>query len=459
MFYLAFALLLTASALNAQPKRVLYLTHSAGFRHDSIDVSKRVLRDIAAGSGKLDIVSTEELSAISETSLREFDAVLFFTSGELALSLEQKNALLSFIRGGKGFAGVHSATDTLYNWAEYGDLIGGYFDGHPWVQEVRIDVEDAENPFVKHLGPSFRIVEEIYQFRAFSRERVRVLMTLDTNSVDLRAQGVNRTDGDFALAWTRSYGSGRMFYTALGHFDGTWLDTRFQTMMLNALLWVTGESQAESAPRHSVAAIGMVSTLPAGVDEALAPGSLFTLAGTGLTTGSSAWAAAVPLPTKLAGTSVLVNGTPTPLFEVSPSRVVGQMPYGPAGRAEMTVVTGNTDRSVARQILVPVATPQIVVTSGGGSVGYLILYATGLGAVEPTVPVGSPAPSQPLSIAGTPVTVRVENVPAQVFFAGLAPGLVGVYQINALWPSGIPSSQVRVTVEAGERISNPVVVQ
>ena len=189
---------------------------------------------------------TEDLSVISAGGLRDYDAVFFFTSGELALDDAQKAALLAFVRSGKGFGGAHSATDTLYTWPEYKTLIGATFDGHPWVRKVRIDVEEPDNPIVRHLVPGSEIEDEIYQHRDFSRDRLRVLMSLDTSSVDLNAAGVNRTDGDFALAWVQPFGTGRVFYTALGHFEQTWRDPRFQQMLRQALLWLTGQIDAPS---------------------------------------------------------------------------------------------------------------------------------------------------------------------------------------------------------------------
>ena len=443
--YLAIALLCATGALNAQVKRVLYLTHSAGFRHDSIEVSKRVLNDIAARSGKLEIVSTEDLSTISEMSLRQYDAVLFFTSGELALSDAQKAALLAFVRGGKGFAGVHSATDTLYSWAEYGDLIGGYFDGHPWAQEVGIDIEDTDHPTVKHLAPSFRITEEIYQFRAFSRERVRVLMTLDTGTVDPRAPGVNRTDGDFALAWTRPYGAGRVFYTALGHFDDTWRDVRFQTMMLNALLWVTGDLQADGAPRRATPVVS-------GVDDVIAPGGLITINGSDLALWT-ATAASAPLPTKLGGTSVKINGTALPLFEVSPSRILAQARYDIASPATLVVTSAAIENSAAREVQVAPAAPRIVAVAGGKSAGYVVIYATGLGRVNTETPAGVPGPTDPLARTAIEPVVRIGRVTARLMFSGLAPGLIAVYQVNAEWPAEV-STPVDITVESSGRMSS-----
>jgi type 1 glutamine amidotransferase len=203
--------LLAAAALIAGPKRVLYVTYSAGFRHDCLPVSAEVLRTLAATSGMLEVVATEDLSLLSANALRNFDAVLFFTSGELPISDTQKQDLLDFVRSGRGFGGAHSATDTFYTWSEYGDLIGGRFNGHPWVQQVRLDVEDPQHPAVAQLSPGFSILDEIYQFRDFSRDHVRVLMTLDSHSVDLGAPGVNPATEDFPLAWTRTYGAGRVF--------------------------------------------------------------------------------------------------------------------------------------------------------------------------------------------------------------------------------------------------------
>ncbi|MGH9722605.1 MAG: ThuA domain-containing protein, partial [Bryobacteraceae bacterium] len=168
-------LLLATVALHSAPRRILYVTHTAGFRHGSIEVSRETFNKVAARSGVLEIQHTEDVSLLTASVLQNFDAVFFFTSGELPLSAQQKTDLLTFVRDGKGFGGAHSATDTLYTWPEYGELIGAVFDGHPWAHEVTIDIEDPGHPAARALPPSFRISDEIYQFRSFSRERVRVL--------------------------------------------------------------------------------------------------------------------------------------------------------------------------------------------------------------------------------------------------------------------------------------------
>lgn len=228
-----------AQEKKSRPK-LLYLTHSAGFKHDVLPFSEKMLQTLGEQSGVFESVATRDCSLINADYLRNFSALVFYTTGELPFSEEQKRAFLDFIQSGKAFIGIHSATDTFYKWPDYGKLIGGYFDLHPWHQPVEIKVEDPAHPAVKHLAPSFKIQDEIYQFKDFSKEKVHVLLRLDTNSVDLSKPGVHRTDKYFANAWTNQYGKGRVFYTALGHREDVWQDPRFQEHLINGIRWALG---------------------------------------------------------------------------------------------------------------------------------------------------------------------------------------------------------------------------
>jgi type 1 glutamine amidotransferase len=160
---------------------------------------------------------------------------------------EQRKALFAFVKGGKAFAGAHCAADTFYKVPEYGEMVGAYFDGHPWTQEVHVNVEDDKHPATAHLGQSFQISDEIYQFRApYDRTKLHVLLSLDTGSVDLAKPEVHRKDKDFALAWCRDYDKGRVFYTALGHRPELWKDERYLTMLDGGFRWamrMTGRSR------------------------------------------------------------------------------------------------------------------------------------------------------------------------------------------------------------------------
>jgi type 1 glutamine amidotransferase len=222
-------------------RHVLYVTDSEGFRHDALPLSVTVLQEIGPRLGAFDVTPTDTASIVTRDSLARYDAVVFFTTGELPMDPAQQAALLEFVRGGKGFAGIHSAADTFYNWPDYGRMLGAYFDGHPWHQRVTVRVEDRQHPATRAWPASFTIDDEIYQFRNWSRGDVHVLLSLDPASVDLGSPGVNRTDGDFALAWTRTEGRGRVFYTALGHEPSVWRDAAFQQHLAGGIRWAIGD--------------------------------------------------------------------------------------------------------------------------------------------------------------------------------------------------------------------------
>lgn len=237
-----FGLTLAVAPLHAteRPRQLLYFTHSAGYRHEVIPQSQTVLKQLAESSGAFAVTVSEDVRMLRAESLQQYQAVMFYTTGELPMSEAEKAALLGFVRSGRGFIGVHSATDTFYAWPDYLDLIGGYFNGHPWRQQVTIDVADRSSPLVSFLGDEFRLDDEIYQISDFDYRGSHVLLRLDPASVDLTKPDVRRRFYGWPLAWTRSYGQGRVFYTALGHEAAVWADPRFQRMLLNAVVWAMG---------------------------------------------------------------------------------------------------------------------------------------------------------------------------------------------------------------------------
>lgn len=181
-------------------------------------------------------------------NLSYFDAVVFYTNGELDLDDEQKQALLDFVRrDGKGFVGIHTASASAYAWPEYGEMLGGVFDNHPWmIADARIIVERPEFPAMAALANGMTLRDEHYQMRMapYDRSQVDVLARLDPRSVDLSAPMVHRQDADFPVAWIRNYGAGRVFYTGLGHTDAAWDDPRIRTMMREAITWAIDGTEA-----------------------------------------------------------------------------------------------------------------------------------------------------------------------------------------------------------------------
>ena len=435
MMRLLLSLLALVAPLVAEPKRVLFFSHTAGFRHESILTAREVLRTLDPERWR--VTASEDLAMIAAERLREFHAVFFFTSGELALSDAQKRELLEYVRGGGGFGASHSASDTFYTWPEYGELLGAYFDGHPWVQEVAIDVEDPDHPVTRGLPSSFRLVEEVYQHRALDRAKVRVLLTLDTRTVNLGAPGVNRTDGDFALAWVRSYGRGRVFYTALGHFDEVFRDARVQLLLRQALDWMTGltpgDTVAETLPRGATEVPRVNAVVEAaqfGFAGVVSPGALVSLFGTNLTSGSTMAAAEA---VRLAGTSVLLNGVALPVLYAAPGQVNVRLPDTLPVAPELVVRAGVVNSAPAA-LRAAAATPGIfAVTQEEGA---LVVWATGLGELDAS--------------GRTRLTPRVtrngEELP--LLYSGQAPGFPGLYQINTR-ANATPALTTRIRLEVG----------
>ena len=213
---------------------ILLLRHSAGFEHSYLPDAEVALKKIGKANG-WGILTTHRLDRISAEKLEKFDILAFATTGNLSFDEEQKQAILSFVKGGKGFLGIHNATDTCYDWPEYGEMLGGYFNGHPWHQEVSVIVEDGDHPATRMLAERFQVAEEVYTFKSWDREKTRVLMRLDNDSVDV-SKG-NREDNDYAMGWCHEYGEGRVMYTALGHRDELWHQDWFHEHIAGCIKW------------------------------------------------------------------------------------------------------------------------------------------------------------------------------------------------------------------------------
>src|SRR5262249_15245894 len=145
---------LLTDGVNAQRKtRLLFVTESKGFHHQVLPQAEEIVKQLGAKNG-FDVTVTQMAeNELTPENLKKLDVIVFYTTGELPLSDEQKGAFLDWIRSGKFFLGLHSATDTFYKWPEYGEMIGGYFNKHPWTQdiEVTIKTEDRTHPVSRHL--------------------------------------------------------------------------------------------------------------------------------------------------------------------------------------------------------------------------------------------------------------------------------------------------------------------
>jgi len=243
-------------------RRLLIIGQSKGYQHDSITAAMVTLYNLGRSSGSWDTFFRTDCANITKKPLKwgaknldAFDAVAFFTDGDLDMDDSQKADLLSFVRDdGKGFIGIHSAAITFTSWPEYGKMLGGYFDGHPWGEfQAPLVVEDPNFPGMKSLSRNFTLHDEIYQIKDFSRTNVRVLLRLDADKVDLSRQGVRRQDKDFAVIWARQYGKGRVLYNGLGHREEVWGRPDIQRMWVDQVRWSMGDLPGDAVPRPAPA--------------------------------------------------------------------------------------------------------------------------------------------------------------------------------------------------------------
>ena len=262
--------ILNAALLAQAPKKLLFLTHAGLYKHTSLGPAEKAVTELGKAGGfevtalegyKLD-AKEHDFAFLTPEYLAQFDGVMMMTNGNLRFTEAQKKNLLDFVRSGKGFIGAHCASLTFYDYPEFGEMLGGYFNRNlPQGTIAVLKVEDMKHPATKMLGSSWPLVDEFYLFgtapwdparpndnidvlfknripMGFSRDRVRVLLSLDTNAMDLSKQPRLVKGGDYPQAWTREYGKGRSFYTSLGHRDDIWSnDPVFRAHVLGGIRW------------------------------------------------------------------------------------------------------------------------------------------------------------------------------------------------------------------------------
>jgi len=250
----------SAAGASAQEKKrnLLVIGQSKGYQHESISTAMVTLYNLGRDSGRWDTTFRTDCTAVTKRPLKyeaknlnHYDAVAFFTDGNLDMDDSQKADLISFVReDGKGFIGIHSAAITFLGWPEYGAMLGGYFDGHPWgTFEAPLVVEDPAFPGLGRLPRRFTLRDEIYQIKDYSRDNVRVLLRLDAGRVELSRKGVHRKDRDFAVAWARDFGRGRVVYNGLGHTRDAWDRPDLRKMWSDLVLWSMGLIPGDATPR------------------------------------------------------------------------------------------------------------------------------------------------------------------------------------------------------------------
>ena len=209
---------------------VLIFTRTMAFRHESIEPGVAAIQAYLA-KHEIESTHTEDTTAFTDASLSKYDAVMFLLTTGNVLAQQEEAALEKFVRSGKGFVGVHSASDTEYDWAWYGQLVGTYFESHGDIQQASIDKTDTINIATDHLPKRWQRTDEWYNFKQVPTQ-VDVLLKVDETTFLGGKHGA-----DHPISWCHEFDGGRSFYTAMGHTVESYQDTMFLEHIRQGLMW------------------------------------------------------------------------------------------------------------------------------------------------------------------------------------------------------------------------------
>ncbi|WP_199510869.1 ThuA domain-containing protein [Nucisporomicrobium flavum] len=230
-----------ASAADA-PYDVLVFSKTAGFRHDAIPAGIQLIRDLGAANN-FTVTATEDSNRFTAADLSQFEAVVFLNTTGDVLNAAQQTAFENYIRSGGGYVGVHSASDTEYDWPFYGELVGAYFASHPAIQQATVRTENRAHAATAGLTPAATRTDEWYNFRTNPRSSARVLSTLDESSYSGGTMG-----GDHPHTWCKTYQGGRSFYTGAGHTQASYTEAGFRALILGGIRYAANRAKADCRP-------------------------------------------------------------------------------------------------------------------------------------------------------------------------------------------------------------------
>lgn len=264
-----FALVALVSPARAEDKkdsgdkkaaRMLFVTQSAGFKHGSVSrkegqlsPSERAMTELGVASGLFRVDATQDVAKdFTKENLQNYDIVMFYTTGNLPI----KEADLDYFfndwlkQKGHGMIGAHSAADTFHNYKPYWDTLGGTFDGHPWGsgETVTVTVHDTKHPASKPWGEEFEIKDEIYKFKNWQPEKVRVLMSLNMAKTRLKMPY------HVPVLWVKNYGDGKVMHMSLGHNESVWTNEKYLESMIGGIKWMLNQEPGDATPNPELSA-------------------------------------------------------------------------------------------------------------------------------------------------------------------------------------------------------------
>ncbi|MEO8483026.1 MAG: ThuA domain-containing protein [Acidobacteriota bacterium] len=246
---------------GARPRKVLLAwadTRNGQAQHDFTSHALAVVERLGYESGLWDTyirtdsnivyntaLKTDGTPASGGPSLSNVDGIFFLGHREIEFNAKQKDELLAFVRNGHGFVAAHTGLTAFDSWPEFQDMLGAGYQGHLYTGPGQVISEAPDNPIVKHWGSAFNYTDEFYNPKGLSRDKVNVLLRF--NAASAPASGLVAS-GDYPLAWTKTYGTGRVFYSSLSHDTTSWDIRNLQIMMFEAIKWSLGLTETEVAP-------------------------------------------------------------------------------------------------------------------------------------------------------------------------------------------------------------------
>ncbi len=213
--------------------------------HRVLRQSETAVAQMADVAG-LDFRACDDVRSLEPDALGRCRVLALFTIGETRWSDVQREQIARRVRAGEThLLAIHSATDSCHGWEEFGQLVGARFDGHPWTQELEMEVVDAAHPATGRLPNPWRLEDEIYLFRDL-RPDARVLLRLRPDRLDMSRPGARTPEIGFPLAWCFQEGAGRVFYTALGHFPEAYENVAYLGHLWGGLSWLLGDPGAKA---------------------------------------------------------------------------------------------------------------------------------------------------------------------------------------------------------------------
>ncbi len=243
-----------AKAKPAKPRKILVFWLGKGYFHESIPVANQAIELMGEKTGAYEAVFSDDMAMFTTDNLAQFDAVLFNNTTKLEFSEpNQRQALMDFVKGGKGIIGIHAATDNFYTWPEAAEMMGGQFVAHPWTAGGTWAIKNVEpnHPLnAAFKGQGFKVRDEIYRQKKVNPvENRRVLLALDLNDPATKsAKGVRETDRDMPVSWVRNYGKGRVFYCGLGHNNEIFFHPAILRHYLDGIQFALGDLKVDASP-------------------------------------------------------------------------------------------------------------------------------------------------------------------------------------------------------------------